>query len=305
MDATAVTVRVPASTANLGPGFDCLGLALALWNEVTFSRTGEGIRVEVSGLGAGELPAGEDNLIARGALRVFARCGEAPPQGLAIRCESRIPPCSGMGSSAAAVLSGLLGGNALLGGPLSQEEILRMAVEAEGHPDNAAAALLGGLVISTGAGEELLVRRVLVAPVRLVVVTPEYNLSTRQARAALPRQVAREDAVFNLGRTALTVEALRAGDYELLRRAMQDRLHQPHRLPLIPGATQAFRAALDHGAAAAALSGAGPSLIAFAPQGLEEIGDAMAAAFSAAGLASRVRCLDASGEGAAVDARML
>jgi homoserine kinase len=288
MEQRGVTVCVSATTANLGPGFDCLGLALDLWNETSFFPGGEGgLRAEITGLGAGQLPTGETNLILQQALRVYAVCGRDVPSDLLVRCHNRIPPGAGLGSSAAAVLTGLLGGNALLGNRLSPAEILQLAVETEGHPDNAAAALFGGLVLSVMTDTGVIQRKIPVAPLCAVVITPDFHLLTRQARAALPKQVPLADAVFNLGRTALTIEALRSGDLRLLSQAMQDRLHQPYRLRLIPGGEQAFQAALEAGAAAVAISGAGPSLIAFGMAPLQPVADAMIAAFASAGLAAQ------------------
>lgn len=291
MEPCGIKVSVAATTANLGPGFDCLGLALDLWNETAFIPCGEGLRTEISGLGADQLPPGEYNLIVREMLRVFAVCEKTPPSGLLVRCHNRIPPGAGLGSSAAATLAGLLGGNALLGEPLSKDEILHMAVETEGHPDNAAAALFGGLVLSAVTERGVAQRKISVAPMCSVIVTPDFQLLTRQARAALPKQVPFADAVFNVGRTALTIEALRSGDLELLGLAMEDRLHQPYRLRLIPGGEQTFRAAREAGAASVALSGAGPSLIAFGKEPMQKVADAMVAAFASAGLAAQASIL--------------
>jgi homoserine kinase len=171
----------------------------------------------------------------------------------------------------------------------------------EGHADNAAAALHGGLVVTLEQGESWLVRRFDVPPTHVAFVLPEVNLPTRVSRGALPRQVLLEDAVFNLGRTPLVVEALRAGDLELLSRVMDDRLHQPHRLRLIPGGEGAMRAAREAGAAAVALSGAGPSLVAFCEEGRSAaVGQAMQEAFEGAGVRSRVWELQSTCDGAKV-----
>jgi homoserine kinase len=175
---------------------------------------------------------------------------------------------------------------------------LRLAVSTEGHPDNVAAALSGGLVLSTSAGGAPLVRRLEVPALQVAVTTPDFELGTRAARAALPRQVPLEDAVFNLSRTAFVVEALRSGDLDLLGRVMADRLHQPYRFKLIPGAEAAARAAREAGAVAVALSGAGPSLIAFAPRDQGAVAEAMAAAFHSAGLEASAKVLRISAQGA-------
>ncbi len=296
----SVMVKVPATTANLGPGFDALGLALDLWNEAEFMPGDEaGWTVEVTGEGAEILPTDAANLVARSAQRLFERAGRAAPAGLRIRCANRIPLGSGLGSSAAAIVAGLVGANALLGGPLDTPGLLRLAAEIEGHPDNAAAALLGGLAVvaAEGEGERLVAQKIDVPHLSAAVVVPEFNLPTHAARAALPGQVALGDAVFNVGRTALVVEALRTGDLELLGRAMQDRLHQPYRLKLIPGAAAALAAALQAGAAAAALSGAGPGVVAFGKEPLEPVSQAMRAAFQTAGLPARAWVLSVTSQG--------
>jgi homoserine kinase len=281
-----VTVEVPATSANLGPGFDALGLALDLWNECSFSAAPE-FAVEVSGEGAERLPNHRDNLIVRAALRLAEVCGKPLPP-FRVQCLNRIPFGSGLGSSSAATLTGLLGANAWLGSPLGHSEILDLAAEIENHPDNVAPALLGGLVVATMDGDRVLARKLESGPApRITVVVPDFSLPTRQARAALPKQIALRDAIFNISRALLVSEALRGGDLELLGRAMTDALHQPYRLPLIPGAQPAMDAARA-GGAAVALSGAGPSLIAFTADHGAGPGAVMQRAFEAAGLNARV-----------------
>lgn len=290
---TGIRVRVPATTANLGPGFDSLALALDLWNEATFTPTGgEGIGLSIEGEGAGRLPTDETNPVVQAAEWLSRRLGRPLP-GLRVHCTNRIPLGSGLGSSAAAVLTGLLGAGAVLGAQLSADELLQMAVEFEGHPDNAAGALYGGLIVvvkdaSDGLPVHWIVRRFELPLLRAVLVLPELDLPTPAARAALPGQVSLRDAIFNLGRAALVVEALRTGDLNLLGQVMEDRLHQPFRLPLIPGAADALKAACQAGAAAAVLSGAGPSLIAFSKDDPAPAGAAMARAFANSGLNTRV-----------------
>lgn len=280
-----VTVRVPATTANLGPGFDCLGLALDLWNEADFTLQGKGWQVSVAGEGAAWLPRDERNLVAQ-ALQAFYRAHALPfPGGVRIACRNRIPTGSGLGSSAAACLLGLLAANLLSGANATPAELLSLAAEIEGHADNAAAALHGGLVALTPDKSGWIVQRYEIPPLPVVIVLPDVHLETRRARAALPDRVPFADAVHNLGRVPLVIHALQTGDLDLLRRVMDDRLHQPHRLPLIPGAAQALTAAREAGAAAA-LSGAGPSLIAFPPAEPGVITAAMQTAFARADVAS-------------------
>jgi len=286
-----VTVTVPATTANLGPGFDCLGLALGLYNEVSFiAETGPGsegkFTLTAEGEGAGRLPTDDSNLVARAAESVFQQVGQRPP-GLRIHQQNNIPVGSGLGSSAATVVAGMLAANALFDGRLSQADLLQLAVQMEGHPDNVTPALYGGLTLVIQEDTHLHVEQIDTPPLRVVVVLPDFDLPTLSARAVLPPQVPFADAVFNSARLGLLLQALATADYSKLQLAMQDRLHQPYRLRLIPGAAAAFAAAYSAGAAGVALSGAGPSVIAFAADNHEAIGQAMAGAFAAAGLMSR------------------
>lgn len=295
-------VRVPATTANLGPGFDCLGMALDLWNEVRFSVEGDGVVATATGPGADRLPGDATNLIARAFLRLCEEAGRAAPAGLRIHSELRVPPSSGLGSSAAAVTAGLLGANTLLGHPFERARVLELAADIEGHPDNVAATVLGGLTIVVRRGERLLTKKILVPEVHVALVVPELSFSTKAARAGLPLEVPMQDAVFNLGRTPLVVEALRTGDLELLHDVMEDRLHQAARLKLIPGGPVAWVAAQRAGAAAVAISGSGPSLIAFVGLSTDalRVARAMSEAFADEGISARPLGLTASASGAAV-----
>ncbi|BAJ62527.1 homoserine kinase [Anaerolinea thermophila] len=294
------TVRVPATTANLGPGFDCLGLALDLWNEAEFCFEGEGICVEIHGEGAEALSKKPDNLILTAFFRLLHQLGAPKPRGVRLRVQNHVPVGSGLGSSASAVVAGLLAARAWSGRDIPAERLLDVAVSLEGHADNASAALFGGLTVSVNTPQGWLVERFEPAPMQMVVVLPQFSLSTRSARLALPALLEHGDAVFNLGRTALVVEALRRGDLELLGRVMDDRLHQPYRLPLIPGAQDALRAAKEAGAAAVALSGAGPSLIAFPYQDPEPVAHSMQTAFQKQGVPARAFYLHSTPLGAQI-----
>jgi homoserine kinase len=299
-----VHVKVPATTANLGPGFDALGLALNLWNEAEFVRSDDNkITLTVSGEGEGKLPLNTENAVAEAALQIYDLAGKTCT-GLKIDCLNRVPLGSGMGSSSAAMLTGMLGANALLENPLTDEEILKLAIETEGHPDNVAPAMLGGLVASI-VYENRVVSMKLPAranhgSIHATIVLPDFDFPTKQARAILPKQVERKDAIYNISRAVLVTEALRTGDLELLGIAMKDSLHQPYRLPLIPGAIAALEAGKKAGASAVALSGAGPALIAFSSQMEAGIGAAMKRAFESAGLSARIFELGTSYEGAEV-----
>jgi homoserine kinase len=301
-----IQVKVPATTANLGPGFDALGLALNLWNEAVFEanpRGCKGVTVTIEGEGAESLPASSENSIVEAALQMFERAGQ-PCEGFCLHCINRVPLSSGLGSSSAALLTGMLGANALLGNPFNDEEVLRFAIETEGHPDNVAPAMLGGLVASIVYDERVisikLPARANRGPIHATVVLPDFDFPTKHAREILPKQVARQDAIYNISRAVMVTEALRTGDLDLLGKAMADMLHQPYRIPLIPGAESAMQAAREAGAAAVALSGAGPSLIAFASKREPGIGVAMQRAYESAGLRARIFELSPSYEGAEV-----
>jgi homoserine kinase len=202
------------------------------------------------------------------------------------------------------MLTGMLGANALLGNPLSREEILKLAIETEGHPDNVAPAMLGGLVASIIHESHVVSLRLTLTgqrtPIHITVVLPDFDFPTKQARAILPKQIERKDAIYNISRAVIVTEAFRTGDLEILGEAMTDKLHQPYRLPLIPGAQAAMDAMKKAGAAAVALSGAGPSLIAFSSKKETAIGEAAKRAFAKAKLDSRVFKLKISRKGAEV-----
>jgi homoserine kinase len=301
-----VTIRVPATSANLGPGFDCLGLALDLWNETIITLAIE-YSVQVNGEGMERLSAGENNLIIRSAQTLAERVGKRLPP-FHLDCINRIPLSSGLGSSAAAKLTGLLGANALLGAPLLREEIMDLAAEMEGHPDNVAPALLGGLVVSTIENEKVFAHKINLgtnneSSIHITIVLPDFHLSTQLARAALPDYVTTKAAIYNISHAVMVAEAFRNGDLDLLARAMGDTMHQPYRLPLIPGGREAMDAAKKAGASATAISGAGPGIIAFSSQRDLAIGEAMRGAFEAAGHSARSFQLKLSNFGAEAQIR--
>ncbi len=297
-----VVVHVPATTANLGPGFDCLGMALDLWNrfEVTVEeRPSDGIpagsdplrlvEVALEGEGADVLPRDGSNLVYRAFQEGFA--GEAPPRGdVRLRIVNRVPLSSGLGSSATAIVGGLLAANALRAAELSRSHLVRLAARIEGHPDNVAPALMGGLVVSVMHGDGLVTSVSVGVPEELwvCVAVPDFYLDTRSSRMRLPDRVAREDAVFNLSRAVLWVAAVARGDLEALKVATEDALHQPYRSQLIPGLKDVFDAALDAGALGVALSGAGPSVAAFCRRsGAGPVSEAMSRAFRKVGVTAR------------------
>jgi homoserine kinase len=300
-----VKVRVPASSANLGPGFDVLGLGLALYNEVELTREGRGLQVTVEGEGAERLQAlGGQNLAARAAAGTLRHLG-VPDDGIRVRMVNRIPLSRGLGSSSAAALGGVAASLALAGASLGPEEMLDLALPLEGHPDNIASALLGGLTVATLIdGRVRCVKIPVPETLRTVAVIPAFNLSTAKARKALPPTVPRVDAVFNVGRVALFLAALQAGRLELLRTAAQDRLHQPYRAPLVPGLLEVLEEGERAGALACFLSGAGPTLLALVTEGEEEVGRRMAACWQARhGVVADVRPLSIDREGLVVTER--
>jgi homoserine kinase len=261
----ALVVSAPASSANLGPGFDCLALALDIRNRVEIgAAAGAAVQVTVTGEGAGEAPAGPDNLF----LRAFVAAG-GDPAGLSFDMHNQVPFARGLGSSAAAIVAGLVAADAWHDRP--PRDLLGLATELEGHPDNVAAALNGGLTLAWIGSGGVSAIGFGVPEAGFVMVVAEQRLSTDQARAALPDRVPRADAVHTAGRAALLVAALGSGDADLLRDALDDRLHEPYRAALAPllGAVR-DRVAGEPAVLGATLSGAGPSVLVWCLPGAEQ-----------------------------------
>lgn len=300
-----IRVRIPATTANLGPGFDCMGLALDLWN--TFELhvgQGDGIEVISHGEGADRLPSDSSNLTAAILLSELKSMGIAAPRRCRIVCHNTIPCASGLGSSSTATLAGLMFAQAIAleakikdPAAIDMALVLERAVALEGHGDNVAPALLGGFVIVVPDSTGVLTQRIPHVPMKTVVCVPDFVYLTSEARAALPETYSKADSIFNIGRAMLVAEALRMGDDNLLARAMNDRIHEQYRMPSVPGATAAKKAALSAGAICVSLSGAGPGVIAFARDGYDRIGRSMKRSFTEAGLESRYWILDATDQG--------
>ena len=296
----SVLVRVPATTANLGPGYDCLALSLDIWNEIEFSISGNALSIEIEGEGADLLPRDPTNLIYC-CMETLARHMSTPlPQGLQIKCTNRIPVSSGLGSSAAAVIAGLLGARTLLGLSINDHDLLNLALSHEGHADNISACLLGGLVISVLSDDLVFTRKIAVKPLHAVIGFPDIKISTRQSRSFLPDSIPLKDGVFNAARIGLLVNSLQEGNYDHLKIAMQDRFHQPFRYALIPGAEEAISGALEAGAYGAALSGAGPSVIAFVEKEDQDVAKIFVKTFKTAGLSTRIFNTIATDQGAHV-----
>jgi homoserine kinase len=277
-------IRVPATSANLGPGFDTLGMAFNLYNTVEMEFRPSGLQIEVEGLGSDAIPTDESNIIYQSAKQVFEYAGKSVP-GLYMKLVNEIPLSRGLGSSAAAIVGGIVAANRLCNDALDVSTLLQIATDIEGHPDNVAPALLGGFTIAgMEQGKVRYVRLDPLSGLKAVVAVPAFTLSTHKSRGVLPRTVALEDAVFNVSRTAFLVAALCLGHTDLLNMAMEDRLHQPYRCTLVPGMEDVWKAAREAGALSAALSGAGPCLIAFATTRTTEIGKAMQDAFALHGI---------------------
>lgn len=279
----SVTVLTPATSANLGPGFDSLGLALQLYNRFEVEESGDDPHlpaIEIHGtLGAG-LDTGPDNLFFRAFALLFERQQVALP-AVRIRMSINIPPGCGLGSSATAVVGGLVAANEFLrlrGVSLPKEELLELAVEAEAgnHPDNVAPALLGGLVATTNVGGKIhAIKTPFPDALKAVIFTPSFPMDTVAGRKLLPASYSKADVTFNTGRVALLLTALQTGRYELIGEAMQDRLHQPYRQTLFPSMPDIIQAAIDAGAHGACLSGGGSSLIALTSSHFRKVLDAM------------------------------
>jgi len=297
-----VKVRVPASTSNLGPGFDCFGLALKLYLTVNADATPdatEPCRVTTTGAKENEvLPRNAVNLIFRAMSFAASREGiTLPPVELTVHNE--IPLASGLGSSAAAIVAGIKLSALITGTSISDQSILNYATEFEGHPDNVAASIFGGFLASCvgSDGTVLSTKFDWPAQIRVVVVSPHSQLPTHVARAALPRTITRVDAVYNLQRTALFTAAIAQQRYDLIWEAMRDRLHQPHRESLVPGLAEALALPRMPGLLGVALSGAGPSIVALVDDNDDQIGARIASCFKARNIDSTTRTLDVDNEG--------
>ena len=299
MSGVRVHVEVPASSANLGPGFDALGLALALYNEIEVSES-DAVTLAIQGEGADRLASNGRNVVVRGVRMAYEAAGR-PFRGCALACVNRIPLARGLGSSAAAWVGGLVAGNALLGSPLDRAALLALAARAEGHPDNVAAALLGGLTVACGGPAGARAMSLPVPPgLRWLVLVPEVLSATADARAVLPASVPRADAVFNVQRVALLLASLQAGRLDLLPSALEDRLHEPYRARLFPWMAAVTEAARAAGALGCVLSGAGPSLLAVAGGDVEAaaVGRVMEEALRRAGVNGVARTLAVDTRGA-------
>ena len=261
-----IKIRIPATSANLGAGFDALGLALSFYNYVEME---ESDRVEISSADDSAVPTDESNLIYVSAKDLFEVCGKKL-EGLKLRQTNNIPMARGLGSSSACIVAGLVGANTLLGNPLTTDDLVDLAAQIEGHPDNTAPALLGGIVTAVFDGRKVhWVKQEVFTKLKFAALIPDFELKTEKARACLPKEVSHKDAVYNLSRAALFSASLLTGKFENLRTAVHDKLHQPYRMELIPNCREVFDIAYTHGAYGVFISGAGPTIMAIADENNE------------------------------------
>ncbi|HAA26607.1 MAG TPA: homoserine kinase [Cyanobacteria bacterium UBA8553] len=311
---STVTVTVPATTANLGPGFDCIGAALTLYNQFKFIRldlTAEKPAgtlpqtapvITVTGAEQERVITDDQNLVYQSFVKLYQLLGQTLPP-VQIDIQLGVPLARGLGSSATAIVGGLVGANQLTGEPLNQIELMKLAITLEGHPDNVVPALLGGCRLAATGEEILKAWEICEIPwhgeIVPVVAIPDFELSTQQARSVLPTEISRADAIFNVAHLGLLLRALETGRGDWLRSALQDRLHQPYRQALIPGYEAVQSAALTTGAYGMVISGAGPTLLALASgEQAEAVAAAMADAWKEQGILSEVRSLSIDSQGA-------
>ena len=298
-----IKIRVPATTANLGPGFDCLGLALKLYLNLEIEEIEEGLVIEYWGEGAEKFLAKkkEDTLIWKSINLVLKKANkDIHKKGVKIKVLNEIPVTRGLGSSASAIIGGIVGAARLYNINLTNREMLELALSLEGHMDNIVPALVGGLTLAYKTVQEEIKWAKIKTPLdlRVVAAIPDFTLSTGKMRGALPQKIALPEAVFNLSRSALLVNALQNSDWDVLAEAMEDRLHQPYRAPFIPGIEDMFLKIKKTGLAGVALSGSGPSVVSFTKKGNEEvISKIMKDVFLNAGITCRILVLEVDMEG--------
>jgi len=304
-----IKVRVPATTANLGPGFDCLGLALKLYLNLEIEEATEGgLEIKCEGEGAEKFPFDENNLIWKSMNLVLKRSKSVSgKRGLIIRVFNEIPVTRGLGSSAAAIIGGIMGAARLYQIELSYQEMLGLALSLEGHMDNIVPALIGGLTIAYKTEQEE-TKWVKIKPsvdLRVILAIPDFSLSTEEMRRILPPKVSLIDAVFNLSRSALLVNALQTSNWGVLAEAMEDKLHQPFRAPFIPGIEEMFSQIKRTGLAGVALSGSGPTVVSLTKRNAEKtISKIMKDTFLKAGVNCRILVLEVDFEGTKLVSRI-
>lgn len=306
-----VTARVPATTANIGPGFDCFGMALPVYNEVTLEETvlpGTGIEISIISNDEKELeimsiPTDKDNIVYKAVELLYNSIGQTPSE-LKITIKSDIPIAKGLGSSASVIVGGLLAANELLGRPADEAALLSIATEVEGHPDNVTPAIVGGVVISSQEEDGSVLYRKLDWPEewKIMVCVPDYELATDIARSVIPKEIPLKDASFNLRRSAMFVHAINTKDEELMKLALTDKLHQPYRMKLVPGLSEIMEN-LKHeqDVLGCVLSGAGPSILVITKGNSQErIKDVVKNTWSDINVKSDIQILNVEHSGAIV-----
>ncbi len=298
-----ITVSVPATTANLGVGFDCLGAALTMANEFQFTaiKGDQRLQITVEGDEAEKVSTDASNLIYQSFLKLYQHLAQTPPK-VAINIKLGVPLSRGLGSSATAIVGGLLGANALAGNPWSQSEIRNLAIAIEGHPDNVVPALLGSCQLSVGEKGNWHISSIPWHQALVPIVgIPDFELATAEARKVLPSHITRSDAIFNIARMGLLLRALETNNSKWLRAALEDKLHQPYRQQLIPGYPEVKAATIAAGAYGMVISGAGPTLLALTNSDrADAVIQAMSTAWSEVGIKAQVRQLSLDRQGATV-----
>ena len=299
---SSVTVTVPATTANLGAGFDCIGAALTLHNHFKFQMVDGETQIFVTGSEAARVDTiYKDNLLYCAYVKLYEHLGKTPPP-VKIEIALGVPLARGLGSSATAIVGGLVGANILAGEPLTQSQVMDLAISMEGHPDNVVPALIGGcrLAATSVDGWEIcdIPWHESIVP---VVAIPDFELSTKEARRVLPTEISRADAIFNISHLGLLLRALETGKTNWLQASLQDKLHQPYRSSLIQGYDAVNAAAINAGACGMVISGAGPTLLALTDTSHTiDVVAAMATAWKNVGVAAQVRALHIDNDGAKV-----
>jgi len=302
---STITVTIPATTANVGPGFDCLGAALTLTNRLGFTvveASSEPVKITVMGTEAARVSTDASNLVYQAFLKLYQQIQQSPPP-IHLEIHLGVPLARGLGSSATAIVGGLVGANVLAGSPLTQPEIMDLAIALEGHPDNVVPALLGGCrLAATGIQGNWRISEIPWHPdVIPVIAVPDFELSTAEARRVLPQTYARADAIFNMAHLGLLLRGLETGKGDYLQDALQDRIHQPYRQTLIPGYEEVQKAAIAAGAYGLVISGAGPTLLALThPTQAEAVAIAMSTAWATAGFSAQAQVLQLDRQGAVV-----
>ena len=254
-----IKIKIPATSANLGAGYDSLGLALDFYNQVNMEESDS---IDITSLDGVSIPTDKTNLVYKSASDLYKVCGKTL-KGLKLEQTNNIPMARGLGSSSACIVAGLVGANTLLNNPLSTDDLVDIAAQIEGHPDNTAPALLGGIVTAVFDGKKVhWVKQEVYTKLKFVAIIPDFELKTDKARACIPKEISHKDAVYNLSRAALFSASLLTGKFENLRTAVHDRLHQPYRMELIPHCREVFDIAYNHGAYGVYISGAGPAVMA-------------------------------------------